>query len=109
MQVLLQKKNQLEGQQNQYFSRDGWFSDTINRRVPTYMSSCISPIVVAPHESWDLILELAHSQPILSIHSQWGLRTCFATASSYEFEDRQGENAMQLHLLLEAESLVYLT
>ena len=31
---------------------DGWFSDTISRRGPTYvMSSCISPIIIHPYQN----------------------------------------------------------
>ena len=42
MQVLQQKIN-LEVSKALHFLQDGWFSDTISRRGPTYMiSSCIS-------------------------------------------------------------------
>ena len=53
------------------------------------------------------MLELAHSHYCLMfIHSHWDPKTCSAIASSPGFVDRHGENAVQLHPLLEVEFLI---
>ena len=47
-----------------------------------------------------IVLELAHNhEPLPSIHSNWGPKTCSEAASSPGFGDRHRENAVQLHPL----------
>ena len=45
----------------------------------------------------------SYHELVLSIHSQWGPKTCSATEANLGFGDRHGGNAVQLHPLLEVE------
>ena len=71
--------------------------------------------MIAFHQNWsgiekspDYLLSAkeagcARLELVLSIHSQWGPKTCSATEANLGFGDRHRGNAVQLHPLLEVD------
>ena len=67
----------------------------------------LTPLFLKLHRLLLQSPQSAHNhEHLMSTHSHWGPETCSVEGSSPGFVGRHGENAVQLHPLLEVESLV---